>query len=86
MTRLLQRKISLEDVKHAIKSGEIIEDYPDDYPDDYPYPSCLILGRNKEGQALHVVCGLGENELWLITAYKPSLEIWKEDFRTRKDN
>lgn len=80
MTRLLQRGISLDDVIHAIKSGEIIENYPD----DYPYPSCLILGYGKDAQALHVVCGANENELWLITAYRPSLEIWSEDLKTRR--
>ena len=81
MTRLLQRRIFLEDVTHAIKCGEIIEDYPD----DYPYPSCLIFGRDRNNQALHVVCGESENELWLITAYRPSLEFWEEDLKTRKD-
>ena len=81
MTRLLQREISLDDVTQAIKSGEIIENYPD----DYPYPSCLILGRDKNLQALHVVCGASENELWLITAYRPSLEFWEYDLKTRKD-
>ena len=81
MTRLLQRGISLDDVTDAIKNGEIIEDYPD----DYPYPSCLILGRDKNAQALHVVCGFTENELWLITAYRPSEEIWENDLKTRKD-
>ena len=81
MTRLLQRGISLDDVSDAIKSGEIIENYPD----DYPYPSCLILGRDKNAQALHVVCGVAENELWLITAYRPSPEIWEDDLKTRKD-
>lgn len=80
MTRLLQRGISLDDVTNAIMSGEIIEDYPD----DYPYPSCLILGRDKNNQALHTVCGTSENELWLITAYRPSLEFWAEDLKTRK--
>ena len=80
MIRLLQRRISLEDVIEAIKSGEIIENYPD----DYPYPSCLIFGRDKNAQALHVVCGTSETELWLITAYRPSLEIWEEDLKTRK--
>ena len=80
MTRLLQRGISLDDVTQVIRSGDIIEQYPN----DYPYPSCLILGNTKDEHALHIVCGVSENELWLITAYKPSLEIWEEDLKTRK--
>ena len=31
--RLIQRNISMADVKQAIMTGEIIEVYPDDYPD-----------------------------------------------------
>ena len=80
MTRLLQRGISLDDIKDVIKTGEIIEDYPD----DYPYPSCLILGKNLHEEYFHVVCGLGEEEIWLITAYKPSVEKWGSDLKTRK--
>ena len=45
--RILQREISRQDVKEAIVSGEIIENYPE----DYPFPSCLMLGRNQ----IHVV-------------------------------
>ena len=80
MTRLLQRGISLDDVTFAIETGEIIEDYPD----DYPYPSCLILGCDKSAQALHVVCGASETELWLITACRPSLDVWHDDLKTRR--
>lgn len=55
------------------------------YPNDYPYPSCLLIGKNFNGQFFHVVIGLGEDELWLITAYKPSAEKWEDDFKTRKE-
>ena len=81
MMKILQRGISVDDVKEAISTGEIIEEYPN----DYPYPSCLLVGKNFNGQFLHVVFGFGENELWLITAYKPSAEKWEVDFKTRKE-
>ena len=32
--RCVERKISYEEIKLCIKSGEIIEEYPEDYP--YP--------------------------------------------------
>ncbi|WP_295919628.1 DUF4258 domain-containing protein [Anaerovibrio lipolyticus] len=76
--RLLQRGITRQEVKQAILMGEIIENYPD----DYPYPSCLILGGNH----IHVVCGIGEGRLWIITAYRPSLEKWESDLKTRKEH
>ena len=69
------------DVKEAINSGEIIEDYPEDYPD----PSCLILGKSGENQNIHVVCGIHEDELWLITAYYPDPGKWLDDYKTRKE-
>ncbi len=51
--RIQQRGIFREDVINAIKTGEIIEHYPD----DYPYPSCLVLGMAANGKYLHIVCG-----------------------------
>lgn len=62
-------------------TGEIIEDYPD----DYPYPSSLVLGQSISGQPLHLVCGIGNNTLFVITAYKPNSEKWEADWKTRKE-
>ena len=80
--RLEQRGIFLSDVIACIMNGEIIEQYPD----DYPYPSCLILGSSRGNKFLHVVIGHHETELFLITAYFPSCDKWKNDFKTRKEN
>ncbi|OON99907.1 MAG: hypothetical protein ATN35_10205 [Epulopiscium sp. Nele67-Bin004] len=80
LARLQQRDISTKDVKNCIMTGEIIETYPT----DYPYPSCLILGICINNVKLHCVVGVGEEYLWFITAYKPSLEKWDKDFKTRK--
>lgn len=74
--RMLQRGLTRQRVKAAIMDGELIEDYPD----DYPYPSCLILGNG-----IHVVCGIGEGRIWIITSYVPSLDKWEADLRTRKE-
>ena len=62
-------------------SGEIIEEYPE----DYPYPSCLVFGYTLQNRTLHVVVGIGETKLWLITAYQPDPEQWSEDFKKRKE-
>lgn len=82
LVRLLQRDIKIDDVICALQKGKIIEHYPT----DYPYPSCLVLGTSIKGQPLHVVCGLGDSELWLITAYYPTADKWSDDFTTRKEN
>lgn len=47
----------------------------------YYYPSCLVLY-----QGLHVVAGIGDGRLWLITAYHPDPEQWEADLRTRRAN
>ena len=80
LIRLLQRNITTADVIQAISSGEIIEEYQDDYPN----PSCLILGLSMNEQPLHIVRGIGDNELWLIPAYYPSPDEWLEDLKTRR--
>lgn len=67
LMRCQQRNISYTEIKEVIENGEIIEEYPD----DYPYPSCLILGMTIKERNLHVVVGIGESKLWLITAYEP---------------
>ncbi|MBQ9459779.1 MAG: DUF4258 domain-containing protein [Oscillospiraceae bacterium] len=78
--RMLRRGISKAQVVAAIKSGAVIEDYPD----AYPYPACLILGKDAEGTPLHVCCGIGAGNVWMITAYRPDADEWEDDLRTRK--
>lgn len=82
--RLLQRSISMAEIREAILNGEIIEHYPD----DYPYPSCLILGCCINRKYLHIVCAVNDDdtELWLITAYVPDKDKWSDDFRRRKED
>ena len=77
--RCVERDIAPKDVKSAILSGKIIEDYPE----DKYRPSCLIFGRSLEGKILHVHCSI--EPVWIITAYEPTLkpEEWDADFKRR---
>ena len=79
--KLFVRGISQASVEYAISKGEVIEDYPD----DTPYPSCLILGYDENGFALHVVCSIDSANVWMITAYRPDPDEWSDDLRTRKE-
>ena len=79
--RLIQREISQLEVEEAILNGEIIEEYEN----DYPYPSCLIYGCSIKNKILHIVCGITESEVWIITAYHPNIIKWNEDLKTRKE-
>jgi len=76
MRKMIERKITKHDVRTAIMTGEIIENYPD----DYPFPSCLMLGSN----GLHVVAAIGEGRLFIITSYWPDVDKWEADLKTRK--
>ncbi|MEN6411204.1 MAG: DUF4258 domain-containing protein [Veillonellales bacterium] len=82
LLRLFQRSISTDDVAHALSSGEIIESYPE----AHPYPSYLVLGVSIAKTQLHVVCGLSDIELWIITAYYPNPNEWEADYKTRRKN
>ena len=64
----------------VINNGEIIEQYPD----DYPFPSCLILVITINDEYVHVVVSMDDGKIYLITAYKPSLDKWESDLKTRK--
>ena len=79
--RLEKRGISVDDVISCVKNGKIIEKYPD----DYPYPSCLILGYTVNNQDLHVVLGISDEMLIIITAYYPVEDKWETDFEKRKE-
>lgn len=80
LERLRERKIGFSDVQNVLLHGEIIEQYPS----DYPFPSCLKLGTSVLGVALHVCFGVGDNKIWVITAYYPTADDWEEDMKTRK--
>lgn len=80
LERIQKRGILFSNIKTAINNGEIIEQYPD----DYPYPSVLILEHSNNDVPLHVVIGVGNGLVWLVTAYRPDDDKWEMDYKTRK--
>jgi len=81
MQRLIKRNITRREVKAVLMNGTIIEDYPN----DYPFPSCLVVGICTPDSYLHVVCGMGNDRLWIITAYRPDTAIWDDSFTKRRE-
>ena len=74
------RNILVDEVRQALKNGEIIEDYPND---KYG-PSCLIFGHTKESRPIHVYCSYpSQSVIKIITVYEPSELEWI-DFKTRR--
>ncbi len=80
--RLKERFISREAVLNSLETYEIIERYPDD-----KYLPSYLISAQHEGQALHVQIAVGrENDnIRIVTAYKPSLSEWEESFKTRRE-
>jgi hypothetical protein len=74
--------IRVDDVSCVLRTGEIIEDYPE----DKPYPSCLVLGRTAGGRPLHVVCAPAptDRRLIIITVYQPDPTRWDPEFKRRR--
>ena len=81
LKRMFERGLLEQDIAAALKSGEIVMDYPD----DRPYPSQLRLGW-VNGAAIHIVVSRNPQQgaCYVITAYYPSLKIWHDDFKTRR--
>ena len=77
--RLIKRQISPDEVIHTLRTGTIIEQYPT----DYPFPSCLIVAT-VNSRPLHVVCSIGNNQLYIITAYQPDPDAWDSTFTIRR--
>lgn len=78
--RMFQRDIYEYQVEEVVEHGEVIERYID----DKPYPSFLVLGY-VDSVALHVVYAKDdESNIIVITAYRPNLNKWQNDFKTRR--
>jgi hypothetical protein len=73
------RMITTSEIQAVIKTGEVIEDYPEDARGH----SCLILGVGRDNRAIHVVCAPKDEYLAIITAYIPNPDQWTPDCRGR---
>lgn len=76
--RMFQNGIDEEDVRHALRDGETIKDYPD----DTPYPSRLVLGW-RGARPIHVVAAedVESETTFVVTVYEP--DLWQPDFRRK---
>ena len=81
LERLIQRGIKQAQILDVVIHGECISEYLD----DKPFQSGLFLGFS-EGKPIHVVASVNEagNNAYIITAYTPTLDIFKDDYRTRR--
>ena len=79
--RLKGRFIPREAILSSANSYEIIEEYPE----DKYLPSCLIYAKY-ENQIIHIqiAMDLENDSVTIVTAYKPTLDKWEKDLKTRR--
>jgi len=79
--RLKGRFIPREAILSSVDTYEIIEEYP---KDKY-LPSYLIYAEY-EKQIIHIqiATDLKNDNIAIITIYKPTLDKWEKDFKTRR--
>ena len=74
------REISVQEIRNAIRVGEIIENYPND---KYG-PSCLIFGVTNANRPIHIQCSYPSRPLVkVITVYDPNPNRWI-DYKVRR--
>ncbi|MBI4558892.1 MAG: DUF4258 domain-containing protein [Candidatus Hydrogenedentes bacterium] len=80
LTRMFERSLSKEQVIEAIKTGTIIERYPD----DYPLPSALSLAF-VDDVPIHVVYATDSvrARTIVVTVYIPDPARWSPTFDKR---
>jgi hypothetical protein len=79
--RLKKRFISREVVLSSVNSYEIIEKYPE----DKYLPSYLIYAKYGE-EVFHIQIAIDKenNNIRIVTTYKPTLDKWENDLKTRR--
>ncbi len=82
LEKMIARGISRDEVITVLENGEVIRQYFD----DRPFPSALVLGF-PENRPIHVVVSFDEadQQIFVITAYEPDLNIFESDFKTKKN-
>lgn len=79
--RLKERFIPRTDIINSVDTYEIIEEYPE----DKYLPSCLVYAKyNNYILHIQMAIDIKNNAVTIVTAYKPTLDKWEKDFKTRR--
>ena len=66
-----EEQIAIAEIEHVLIGGDIIEEYLKDERGK----SCLIVAK-VNNKPIHVVCGMRNNRLLIVTVYSPKLPTW----------
>jgi len=76
----LLRHISVQELRDAVATAEVIEDYP---TDKYG-PSCLLLGFTAAARPIHTQVSYPSRPvIKVVTVYEPDPERWIDSRRRR---
>ncbi len=78
--RMFERNILPGDVIDAVRTGEMIKEYPD----DKPYPWYLIL-KFVPDKPIHIVVARNDKNgfCFVVTVYEPDAKLWSVDFKNK---
>ncbi|HEV7878244.1 DUF4258 domain-containing protein [Bradyrhizobium sp.] len=80
---LAKDAILIEDIVANVMTAVAVEDYPERFRGR----SVLALQHDADGRPVHVVWALPSGDRWpavLVTAYRPDLLLWDDEFKRRK--
>jgi hypothetical protein len=80
---LANDKLTVDEIMAGVVGAAVVEDYPDFGRG----PAVLVLQRDSVDAPVHVVWGIAKGTIEpavLVTAYRPDLQRWSEDFLRRK--
>lgn len=76
------RNIRVQEIREAIATGEVIEDYPEDKYGS----SCLVCGFTGSQRTIHIQCSYPSRKIIkIITVYQPDPQRWNYNFTQRRN-
>jgi hypothetical protein len=79
--RLKGRYIARETILSSVDTFEVIEEYPE----DKYLPSYLVYAAHgQEIFHIHIAIDREGDNVRIITVYKPTMDKWQEDYKTRR--